>query len=44
MLYVRILGFVTLLLELVAAAALAAAAGIKSPDKVFQFHAEWVAT
>jgi hypothetical protein len=40
--YVRIFGFVTLLLELVAAAASADAAGIEPPDQAFQFHAESV--
>jgi thiol:disulfide interchange protein DsbD len=40
MLYVRILGFVGLLLPLIAAAP-AGAGGIKPPDQVFRFHAEW---
>lgn len=39
--YGRILGFVTLLMALTAAAALAEAAGIKPADQAFQFHAEW---
>jgi hypothetical protein len=40
--FVRMLGFVTLLLGPIAAVAPADAAGIKLPDQDFQFHAEWV--
>ena len=40
MFYIRILGFVSFLLPLIAGAP-AGAGGIKSPDQAFRFHAEW---
>ena len=39
--YGRVLGFVTLLVVLIAAAASADTAGITPADRAFQFHAEW---
>jgi thiol:disulfide interchange protein DsbD len=39
--YVRILGFVTLLLALIASATLAGAGGITLPDQAFRFRAQW---